>query len=552
MIGKILGNRYRLIELIGEGGMALVYKAECSLLCRTVAVKILRPQYASDAEFVERFRREARAAASLSHPNVVNIFDVGQQDGMDYIVMEYIPGETLKNVIKKEAPIAIDRALEITRQIAAALNHAHQRNIVHRDIKPHNILITPDGQIKVTDFGIARAISASSFTQTGMVVGSVHYASPEQVRGGVVGPQSDLYSLGCVLYELLTGKVPFSGDTSIAIALQHLQANPVPVTQLRPEIPHVVENIVQRSMAVEPGDRYPTALAMLKEIAVAQSKVQRQYQEPDETDMPTQVWSGLDPANLEPKKETKWLRWLLYGLGSMVLAMIIIALFFLNVIPWGAGPRPEVTVPSLVGKEYNEARDILNKLSLNIKVVNRLYNPEYPAGFIISQRPEAGQRKKIKNDIEVVISKGPQLVRVPRVIGKTQLEAELALEEAGLKLGEILSESSPDAQQGEVIKQLPAENTQIEQGASVSITLNIASANLVQVPNYIGRPLSEVRAELGSLGLIYNQATLASSNIYPEGLIIDQKPVPYEKVPMGTALNFIVSSGPAANTKPSP
>ncbi len=552
MIGKILGNRYRLIELIGEGGMALVYKAECSLLCRTVAVKILRPQYASDAEFVERFRREARAAASLSHPNVVNIFDVGQQDGMDYIVMEHIPGETLKNVIKKEAPIAIDRALEITRQIAAALNHAHQRNIVHRDIKPHNILITPDGQVKVTDFGIARAISASSFTQAGMVVGSVHYASPEQVRGGVVGPQSDLYSLGCVLYELLTGKVPFSGDTSIAIALQHLQANPIPVRQLRPEVPPLVENIVQRSMAVEPGDRYPTALAMLKEIAIAQSKLQRQYQEPDETDMPTQVWAGLDPANLETKKETKWLQWLLYGIGSMVLAMVIIALFFLNVIPWGAGPRPEVTVPSLVGKEYNEARDILNKLSLNIKVVNRLYNPEYPAGFIISQRPEAGQRKKIKNDIEVVISKGPQLVRVPRVIGKTQLEAELALEEAGLKLGEILSESSPDAQQGEVIKQLPAENTQIEQGASVSITLNIASANLVQVPNYIGRPLSEVRAELGSLGLIYNQATLASSNIYPEGLIIDQKPVPYEKVPMGTALNFIVSSGPSANTKPSP
>ena len=550
MVGKILGNRYRLIELIGEGGMALVYQAEDSLLCRTVAVKILRPQYANDSDFVERFRREARAAASLAHPSVVNIFDVGQEDGMDYIVMEYIPGDNLKNIIKQEAPLAVERALEITRQIASALNHAHQRNIIHRDIKPHNILITPDGQVKVTDFGIARAISASSFTQTGMVVGSVHYASPEQVRGGLVGPQSDLYSLGCVLYEMFTGQVPFTGDTSIAIALQHLQGNAVPVRQLRPEVPPEVAALVEKTMAVEPSDRYPTALAMLKEIAVAQFKVQRQPQAPDAMEMPTEIWTGVSPEEAKGK-ERPWLPWIILGFGGSFLLVIILSLFFFNIF---TPPRPEVRVPSLVGKEYNAARQLLSEQKLKIKILNRIYNSDYPAGYVVSQRPEAGQPKRINTEIEVVLSKGPQLVRVPRLIGKTQLEAELALEEAGLKLGEILSDSNPDASQGTVIKQLPAENTQIEQGASVSITLNIIATDLVQVPNFIGRPLSEVRAELGSLGLIYNQATLAPSNIYPEGVVIDQKPVPFEKVATGTAMNFIVSSGPALNdsNKPNP
>jgi serine/threonine-protein kinase len=547
VIGKILGNRYRLIELIGEGGMALVYQAEDSLLCRTVAVKILRPQYANDSEFVDRFRREARAAASLAHPSVVNIFDVGQEDGMDYIVMEYIPGANLKSIIKKEAPLPVERALEITRQIASALNHAHQRNIIHRDIKPHNILITPDGQVKVTDFGIARAVSASSFTQTGMVVGSVHYASPEQVRGGLVGPQSDLYSLGCVLYEMLTAKVPFSGDTSIAIALQHLQGEAVPIGQLRPETPPEVVALVEKAMAVEPSDRYPTALAMLKEVTAAQLKIQREAGTPDAMEMPTEVWSGVTPEDLEKGKERKWLPWVLLGFGGSFLLVLIVALFFLNVF---TPPRPEVRVPSLVGKEYNEARQLLAERKLKIKIVNRLFNSDYPSGYVVSQRPEAGQPKRINTEIEVVLSKGPQLVRVPRLVGKTQLEAELALEEAGLKLGEILSESNPDAPQGTVIKQLPAESTQIEQGASVSITLNITTTDLVQVPNFIGRPLSEVRAELGSIGLIYNQATLAPSDIYPEGVVIDQKPVPFERVATGTAMNFIVSSGSAVEPTP--
>ncbi|NLG83323.1 MAG: Stk1 family PASTA domain-containing Ser/Thr kinase, partial [Firmicutes bacterium] len=269
MIGTVLGNRYRLEELIGEGGMALVYKAECSVLARPVAVKILRPQFAADAEFVERFRREAQAAARLSHPNIVTVYDVGQDKGLNYIVMEYVPGENLKEIIKREAPFTVARALNIARQICEALHHAHQHNIIHRDIKPHNIIITPEGLVKVTDFGIARAVSASTLTQDGAVLGSVQYFSPEQAKGAPVGVASDLYSLGCVLYEMLTGSVPFKGESPIAIALKHIQEDPAPLREFRPGIPATVENLVARALAKDPALRFPSALAMLRAIKAA-------------------------------------------------------------------------------------------------------------------------------------------------------------------------------------------------------------------------------------------------------------------------------------------
>lgn len=269
VIGQLLGNRYRILELIGEGGMALVYKAECVLLQRTVAVKILRPQYSSDKEFVTRFRREAQAAASLSHPNVVNIYDVGQDGGVHYIVMELIEGDNLKSLIRKEAPLPVNRALHIALQICEALRHAHDHNIIHRDIKPHNILLTADGRVKVTDFGIARAISAGGFTQTGVVMGSVQYFSPEQAKGQPVGPQSDLYALGCVLYEMLTGEVPFTGESPIAIALKHIQEKPVSVKKLRPGLPPGAVRVIEKALAKDPEERYPSAWSMIIDLRAA-------------------------------------------------------------------------------------------------------------------------------------------------------------------------------------------------------------------------------------------------------------------------------------------
>ncbi len=540
MTGKILGNRYHLQELIGEGGMALVYKAECSLLCRTVAIKILRPQYASDVEFVERFRREARAAASLSHPNIVGIYDVGQEDGVDYIVMEYIPGDNLKNIIRSEAPLSFERALDITKQIGAALHHAHQRNIVHRDIKPHNILITPDGQVKVTDFGIARAISASSFTQTGVVVGSIQYSSPEQAKGGIVGPQSDLYSLGCVLYEMLTGVVPFQGDTTVSIALKHIQDNYLPAEKIRTDIPQPISLILDKAMASEIEKRYPSALAIIKDIVQVNSINTRESSLFNEVDLPTQVWHRTVPENNHPKEHPSWLLWFVLGIGGLFVLFFVFLYFFDIFVP----PRAVVPVPNLIGQDVNKARTELSQVKLELKVVNRLFSSNYPLGTIISQKPAPGTEKRIQSQVEVVLSRGTQLVRVPDLIGKTQVEAQLALEEAGLKIGDILSASVQGSPEGTVVRQFPAENTTIEWGASVSVTINSTAGNMVQIPNFIGRPLSEVRAELGSLGLVYNQATATTSNIYSEGVVVDQRPVPYDKVPLGTAMNFIVSSGP--------
>ncbi len=540
MVGNILGNRYHLQELIGEGGMALVYKAECSLLCRAVAVKILRPQYANDVDFVERFRREARAAASLSHPNVINAYDVGQENGIDYIVMEYIPGENLKELIRREAPFSIKTSLEITKQIAEALYHAHQRNIIHRDIKPHNILITPTGQIKVTDFGIARAISAGSLTQTGEVLGSVQYSSPEQAKGDSVGPQSDIYSLGCVLYEMLTGKVPFEGDTAVAIALQHIKGEYVPIRQLRPDIPASLENLVNKAMACNPEERYISALALLKDLSAIQVSLGMSTDfNAAETDLPTQVWNTVTEPEA-PKHNPKWWLWILGGVGAGVVLITLFGFLFFNMM---TPKRSIVSVPNLVGKDLVDAKSILQEKQLILKVLNQSYNSSYPINTIISQTPAAGLTKRVNSEIGVVVSKGPQLVRVPNLIGKNKIEAELALDEVRLKLGEVLTDYSSEQPEGAVIKQLPEQNTQIELGARVSITINNAAQNTIQVPNFIGRPLAEVQAELTGLGLVYNQAKNTSSDVYPQGVIVDQDPVPYTEVASGTAMNFMVSSG---------
>ena len=265
MIQRVLARRYELQELIGGGGMADVYKAHDKLLDRAVAVKILHQQYANDAEFVEKFRREATGAAKLAHPNIVNIYDVGEEAGSQYIVMEYVSGPTLKEVIQQKGQLEPFEAVRIAREIASALESAHRNNLVHCDIKPHNILVMPDGHVKVTDFGIARAVSASTMTYSGSVMGSVHYFSPEQAKGTAITTKSDVYSLGVVLYEMLTGRLPYDGETPISIALKHLQEEPVPVRQLQPSIPPVLEAIVQKAMSKDPLTR-PSSTELYEDL----------------------------------------------------------------------------------------------------------------------------------------------------------------------------------------------------------------------------------------------------------------------------------------------
>ena len=282
LTGQTLANRYELIERVGEGGMAVVYRARDGLLGRIVAIKILREQFASDSEFLTRFRLEARAAASLSHPNVVNIYDVGEDRGVHYIVMEYVQGRNLKEMIRSRKPMPVAEACAIGLQIARALEAAHQRELVHRDIKPHNILIMPDGTVKVTDFGIAQAASSASLTQTGTVIGSVHYFSPEQARGESVDAASDIYSLGVVMYEMVTGRLPFTGDNPVAVALKHLQERPIPPSHLNPDVPAALERMILKMLAKEKADRYRSAAQLIQDLRGVKAAIDREGSEHDE------------------------------------------------------------------------------------------------------------------------------------------------------------------------------------------------------------------------------------------------------------------------------
>ncbi|NLY89032.1 MAG: Stk1 family PASTA domain-containing Ser/Thr kinase [Firmicutes bacterium] len=556
MIGQLLGNRYRILELIGEGGMALVYKAECVLLQRTVAVKVLRPQYSSDKEFVTRFRREAQAAASLSHPNVVNIYDVGEDEGVHYIVMELIEGDNLKSLIRKEAPLLVNQALRIALQICEALRHAHDHNIIHRDIKPHNILLTADGRVKVTDFGIARAISAGGFTQTGVVMGSVQYFSPEQAKGLPVGPQSDLYALGCVIYEMLTGEVPFTGESPIAIALKHIQEKPASVKDLRSDLPPGVVKIIEKALAKDPEERYPSAWSMIIDLRAALG-IESPAEERSE-DYPTQILTA--PVGEEREEKGEYLRlsdeleeetekgvrkdrnwaWLLIAVFAAVLLFGVGFLFF---IP----SQPVTRVPDLTGLSLAEAKNQAAEYGLGVKTVRHDYSEKVPLGYIITQDPKPGRSLRRGREIEVVLSRGKEMVLVPDLSGKTRIEAEIILEDARLRGGDIYHEPSSEVPRGLVVRQKPAPNLQIERGATVDLYLS-RGQDYVEIPNFIGRPLVEVQAELASLGLVSNLVTEKYS-VYPRGQILDHQPPPGSVVPVGTPVNFVVSGTPGRNNR---
>ena len=547
MIGSLLGNRYRILELIGEGGMALVYKAECTLLQRTVAIKILRSQYSSDKEFVERFRREAQSAASLSHSNVVNIFDVGQDGETHYIVMEYIAGTNLKELIKKEAPFALNRALRITLQISEALRHAHEHNIIHRDIKPHNILITNDGVVKVTDFGIARAVTNSGYTQTGVVMGSVQYFSPEQAKGLPVGPQSDLYSLGCVLYEMLTGEVPFQGESPIAVALKHLQEEPPLLKEIVAQHPKPFGVLIQRLLAKDLEKRYPSALVLSKDL---QEILGLKPEHEEFEDYPTQIIElprleeEKDPGKgqrAEKPKKTFKTRLLNFAavLFSIFAALALAGVGYLYLIP----AKPEVTVPNLVGFEVTEAEKLAEKNGLKLNVVKREPNETVQPGGILSQVPKPGMVVRKGRVIDVVVSSGIETVMVPDLTGKTLIEAEILLDQAGLKRGDIYSESNRNIPEDHIIRQKPAPNTKIQKGATVDIYRSLGP-EYVEVPNFIGAPLVKVQSELPSLGLVFNNSVIYKTSPYLQGNILDQKPLPGEVVPINTEMSFVVSAGP--------
>ena len=558
MVQRILDQRYELEELIGGGGMADVYKAKDCLLNRPVAVKILHEEFKQDKEFIDKFQREAQAAARLSHPNIVNIYDVGVADGDHYIVMEYVPSRTLKDRIRQEGHLSVSESLRVAREIAEALAHAHANNLVHCDIKPHNILMMADGHAKVADFGIARAVTESTMTYSGNVIGSVHYFSPEQAKGTMITPKSDVYSLGVVLYEMLTGKLPFTGDNPVSIAVKHLQEEPVPVRQIDPAIPPVVEAIVSKAMSKDPAMR-PTSAELVQDISQAERMLMAgsqpmpqmapMAQDPDATQVlprvqPTQQPipprrapqdEGYDEDEPEKEKSIFKSKKFIAGLLVVLLAGFFVGAFMSYGKFWSTA---EVTVPDVTGKQMTLARQILEDKKLRVNVAET-YNADVPAGQVVSQNPTAGSKVKEQRLVTIYVSKGGEEIEMPDLTGLSKSDAEAQLKKMGLKLGSVYEKYSNE-EAGTVIKQDPKAGTKISRGQTVDLTVSKGKqSHKVSVPDVTGVSLDAAKAALQSRGLKVGSVSKQESR-QAAGTVVSQSPASGE-VEEGSSISLVIA-----------
>lgn len=548
---RVLGGRYILGERLGGGGTAFVYKGRDSLLNRTVAIKVLNTQLTADGDFVAKFRREAQAAASLSNPYIVGVYDVGQDDDVYYIVMEYVEGKTLKEFIAAEGPFTLEIVVDIAMQIAEALRHAHQHGVVHRDIKPHNILITRDGQAKVTDFGIARATTTSTLTQSGSLMGSVHYMSPEQARGGYTNERSDIYSLGVVMYEMLTGVVPFTGDNVVSIGLKHLQENPRPIKEQRPEVSPGLEKIVAKAMCKEQGKRYQSITEMIRDLAdmsgisgvnIEGGKNPRRGKElaDKQSELDDTYIPSLKVDSMSPKQRKKWPLLAVLTI-LMVVTMLVVGGYLLYVF-W---PRPEVLVPNVVNKTLAEAERELRAAGLNSTIGVAEWNPLIPANVVIRQQPPAGRPVRAGRMVEIIPSRGPELVEVPKLVGLSLLEAQIAVSAHGFTLGQQDTEHHDTAPPEQVIMQNPRPGFLTQRGVPIDIVVSLGKAITdVQTPLLIGLSEAEVATALREAGLTVRTPILQDfHDTVPPGHVISQSPAPGTLIALGGEIGIVVSRG---------
>ncbi|GAB3594179.1 Stk1 family PASTA domain-containing Ser/Thr kinase [Angustibacter peucedani] len=579
---RLLGGRYEIGDLLGRGGMAEVHVGRDTRLGRTVAIKMLRSDLARDPSFQARFRREAQSAAALNHPAVVAVYDSGEDPGADgavpapYIVMEYVEGRTLRELVTAGQRLDWHEALRITSGVLAALAYSHRAGIVHRDIKPANVMVTPTGDVKVMDFGIARAIADSSatMTQTQAVIGTAQYLSPEQARGETVDARSDLYSAGCLLFELLTGRPPFVADSPVAVAYQHVGEAPTAPSTYAPEVPPAVDAVVLHALEKDRGARYQTAddfrddvdnalagrrisgaalgagagAAALGAGALATQAMEQVPPAAPTTTLPPAVpEADMLPEGRDPDDEGKPRRtglWVLLGLvGAVLVALAVLVLPGLL-----SGPdTPTVTkvaVPDLSNKTVEQATALLKSKGLVIGTTDQKADDTVPEGQVVSQDPPSGEQVDEGTAVGVTVSTGPEEATVPELVGKTQTQAKAALEEAGLKLGTVTQVQSTEQDKGRVVSSNPSPGDAVAKDTKVD--LEIASGK-VDVPNVIGLPVSDATTKLTDAGLKVD-ATKYQESTQPEGTVISQSDQG-KTVDQGKTITLVIAKAPVT---PSP
>lgn len=564
-MSKLLVGRYELVEKIGEGGMAVVYKAKDRLLNRFVAIKILRPEFTKDAQFVDSFRRESQAAAGLQHPNIVSVYDVGKEGNIHFIVMELINGKPLSEVIRERAPMDYKQAIEITKQVASALSVAHKNNIIHRDIKPHNIMITETGMAKLGDFGIAKAVSDSTLTETSKIIGSVHYFSPEQARGAYVDERSDLYSLGIVLYEMLTGRVPFDGDNPVQVALMHINDEITPPSRLVPGIPPALEKLVMKATDKFQSNRYKSADEMLEDLdniefvtkmvgdsvfaaddvrEFQESNRRRQEEEPvRKKPAPARYEDDIDKPSKNKKKSKKWL--------IIVLAIIIAAAATFGILyASGLLNIGGVSVPDVTDMSYSQAKSTLEDAGLKAEKGDTVTSDDIEKGKVATQDPSADTKVKKGTTVTLNISSGKSTGAIPNLIGKYYDSDDTAtyVESKGFKLGNVTYSKSDKYAKNQIISQSPSAGSEQEKDTSIDIVVcDGKKTQTAEVPSLTGLTVDEAKTKITKLGFTVGDVTYAESSVYGEGYVMWQEYDPGTSLKVGTSISIKVSKGSSNN-----
>jgi serine/threonine protein kinase len=554
---RVLSGRYELSDRLGSGGMAEVFLGRDRVLGRTIAAKILLAQFAGDPHFIARFRREAQSAAALNHPNIVGVYDTGSDDGTHYIVMEYIEGRTLRDVIREEGPLLPERAAEIAGDVCAALAFAHSHGIVHRDVKPANIMMTKNGELKVTDFGIARAASSETVTQTATVLGTAQYFSPEQAQAGNVDARSDIYSLGVVLYEMLTRQVPFTGSSPVAIAYKHVKEDPILPSRLNADIPPALESIAMKALAKNPDNRYQSAQEMRQDLMRAASGKpvhatpvmapidQTSIAHPAATDATVMIKrTGGPPAD---RRRRRRMGWILLTLIMLAIAGIV-TWAILSALPNSA---PLVNVPDVKGKTAAEAERILKTAGFDASQSCCTPSATIAQGSVIDQDPPADTQLKKGSNVRLIISGGPQRVVVPNVKGKPFAEAKKTLEDLGLKV-EIARRNHATIPKDQVIAQSIPGGTSTDAGTTVTLTVSDGPKK-VPVPTVEGETEAQAKTDLEARGF---KVTIVHSSegscAFTPGRVCSQSPAGGTQADEGTTVIITVGEGATESPTPTP